>query len=143
MLGYNYSVIGAVIEGDKRGRTIGFPTANIEVNDQYRQIPGNGVYTIQIDVIDDKLDDNLDNYFQAKKYFGMANIGFRPTFHNDQKLSIEVYIFDFNQDIYSKEVNVHFLHFLRPEQKFNGIEEIISQLNKDKENSLMFLKNNK
>lgn len=141
MLGYNYSVSGVVIEGDKRGRTIGFPTANIEINEQYkeyRQIPGNGVYTVQIDI----LDDNLDNYSQPKTYLGMANIGFRPTFHNDQKLSIEVNIFDFNQDIYSHRVKVHFLHFLRPEKKFNGIEAIISQLNKDKENSLEFLKNN-
>ena len=138
MLGYSYYIKGLVMEGDKRGRTIGFPTANIEVNDQYRQIPGNGVYTVQIDI----LDDNLDNNSKPNSYYGMANIGYRPTFHNDQKLSIEVNIFDFNQDIYSKVVKVHFLHFLRPEQKFNGIEAIISQLNKDKENSLEFLKNN-
>lgn len=134
MLGYNYSIGGVVIEGDKRGRTIGFPTANIEINKQYkeyRQIPGNGVYTVKIDFLDDNSKPN--------SYFGMANIGFRPTFQNDQRLSIEVNIFDFNQNIYGKEVKVHFLHFLRPEQKFNGIEAIINQLNIDKENSLEFL----
>lgn len=133
-LGYNYFIKGIVIEGDKRGRQIGFPTANISVEDNYKLIPPVGVYTVKVEILDEKIDDAHKN-----EYFGMANIGYRPTFYDEKKLSIEVNIFDFNSDIYNKEIKVEFLHHLRNEQKFNGIEEIIKQLNLDKQKSIEFL----
>lgn len=123
MLGYDYFIKGNVVEGFKRGRQIGFPTANIEIKDQYRLIPKNGVYVVKIEI---------ENDDESSKYFGMANIGFRPTFDNDQNLSIEVNIFDFEQDIYGKKLKISFIDFIRNEQKFNSIDEIIKQLNKDK-----------
>jgi len=128
MLGYDYYIKGFVVEGFKRGRQIGFPTANIEISDKYRLIPMNGVYVVKLEI---------ENY--STKLFGMANIGFRPTFDNDKKLTIEINIFDFNQDIYGNKLKVSFIDYIRNEQKFNSIDEIISQLNKDKIHSLEFV----
>lgn len=129
-LGYNYFIKGTVIEGDKRGRKIGFPTANIDINDNFKLIPPVGVYTVKVEIV---------NKLPKSVYFGMANIGFRPTFYDEKKLSIEVNIFDFEEDIYNKEVRVEFLHHLRNEQKFNGIDEIINQLKLDKQKSIELL----
>ncbi len=121
LLGYNYSVDGKVISGDKRGQKIGFPTANIKVENTHKLIPAVGVYAVKV---------NID----FVTYYGMMNIGFRPTVKEKGSLLPEIHIFDFNEDIYGKEISVEFLSFIREEKKFNSIEELKLQLQKDKEN---------
>ncbi|MEO5967817.1 MAG: riboflavin biosynthesis protein RibF, partial [Ferruginibacter sp.] len=120
-LGYNYELTGIVVQGDKRGRTIGFPTANIQVLDKSKLIPANGVYLVSVKV------ENV--YFK-----GMMNIGTRPTF-NGISNSIEVYILDFNEDIYGKQITVEFEKWLRAEMKFGNINELKTQLNIDLNNA--------
>lgn len=128
LLGERYKVRGTVIHGDKRGRTIGFPTANIKLKDDYI-IPAIGVYSVQLMV-------------NNEWYNGICNVGLRPTFKdNELKPTIEVYLFDFNSDIYDQEVEIRWFDFLRHEQKFNGIEELVNQLNTDKQQALQFFKN--
>ena len=116
-LGYEYSVSGTVIKGDQRGSQIGFPTANLNV-DKNIQIPKNGVY--KVDVL---LNRNL--------YQGIMNIGYKPTVSEDAKQSLEVHIFDFNDDIYGADLTVHFKKFIRDEIKFSSIDELTQQISKD------------
>ncbi|WP_099220958.1 bifunctional riboflavin kinase/FAD synthetase [Listeria costaricensis] len=117
LLGYPYTTKGTVIHGDKRGRTIGFPTANILVDEGYL-IPKLGVYAVKFRV-------------NGETYLGMASIGFNITFKEDQALSIEVYILDFKQEIYGEDAEIEWYHFFRPELKFNGVEGLIAQLKQD------------
>jgi riboflavin kinase / FMN adenylyltransferase len=120
ILSRHYAVHGVVVDGDKRGRTIGFPTANVLVEDEYL-MPPVGVYAVKIKV-------------QDTWYDGMCNIGFKPTFHKDlKKATVEVNIFDFDQEIYHERVEIEWYHRIRNEKKFNGIHELISQLHEDKE----------
>jgi len=120
LLGRPHFVTGTVIHGDKRGRTIGFPTANIDVEDNYL-LPPTGVYAVSI-LIDGQV------------YEGVCNIGYKPTFKDEKALkpSIEVHIFDFHNEIYGKKVSVSWYKRLRSEQKFHNIEELIEQISKDK-----------
>ncbi len=119
ILGYNYEIFGTVTGGQKLGRKLGYPTANIKPNENYKLIPGKGVYACKVNVI-------------GKEYGGMLNIGVRPTVNsNDYDLTIEVHILDFNQDIYSEEVTVSFIQKVREEQKFSGLDELKAQLRKD------------
>ena len=118
-LGRNYELGGTVVKGKQLGRSIGFPTANIEIGDRYKLIPKNGVYAVKV---------MIDN----KSFAGMLNIGFRPTFNNDNKLSIEVHIFNLNEDIYHKTISVSFVDRIRDEKKFSGAEELKKQLEEDK-----------
>ncbi len=119
-LGYDYFILGQVVEGNKIGRSIGFPTANIKINDQHKQKPGIGVYAVDI-------------LYKNKLYHGMLNIGFRPTIEEKQKSKItEVHIFDFNKNIYEKEVLVIFKKKIRNEFKFTNIEALQTQLERDK-----------
>ncbi len=127
-LGYNFSITGKVVNGKQLGGKIGFPTANIDVFEEYKLIPKTGVY-----VIKSVIDENT--------IFGMMNIGNRPTVDGDHQ-TIEVHFFDFNQDLYSKELTIELLYFLRDEQKFDSINDLTNQLHKDKESSLNYLKNN-
>jgi len=120
LLGRNYSLTGKVIYGDRRGKTMGFPTINIKPSDENKLIPGNGVYFVKVYV--------NDNY-----YFGMMNIGYRPTVNDEQKIFSEIHILDFNKDIYGEIVTVEFIDFLRHEKKFSSLEELTKQLNKDKQ----------
>ena len=119
LLNYNYSIKGTVVNGFKLGRKIGFPTANIMPDNFSKIIPPQGVYGVRI-IIDDS------------KFNGMMNIGTRPTIDTSLKTSLEVNIFDFDQDIYSKTVEVEFIQKIRSEKKFNGIDQLIVQLVKDK-----------
>ena len=123
LLGRNYSLSGLVVEGNKLGRTIGFPTANIFVSFEEKLIPKNGVYAVRVNVANEV-------------YKGMMNIGYRPTVSGNS-LSLEVNIFDFNQDIYGQTISVEFVHYLREEQKFNSLEALKNQLQADKENTYM------
>ena len=117
MLGYHYSVSGKVIDGKKLGRTIGYPTANIEV-DELKLLPKKGAYIVEV-------------YVKNKFYKGMLSIGTNPTVNGD-KLTVEVYILDFNKDIYDEEITVKFRDFLHEEIKFDSLEKLIERLDEDK-----------
>jgi riboflavin kinase/FMN adenylyltransferase len=119
LLNYNYNLCGKVIDGFKVGRKIGFPTANIFLENQYKLIPALGVYAVSV---------RWKNMF----YKGMLNIGIRPTL-NGTKVSLEVHIIDFNEDIYNQIIEIDFKSRIRDEQKFNGIDELVKQLEKDKQ----------
>lgn len=126
-LGYQYTVHGKVVEGQRLGRKIGFPTANIEASDPYKLIPGYGVYAVKI---------KLKN----KNLKGMLNIGTRPTFNqNADNRSIEVHIFDFDDNIYNTEITLIFVDKIREEQKFSGVDTLVEQLNNDKATALQIL----
>lgn len=126
-LGYSYYISGKVVEGKKIGRTIGYPTANIQINENYKLLPKNGVYVVSSEI---------DNVL----YFGMMNIGKNPTIgENDQ--SIEVHFFNLNEDIYNKNLQILILEHIREEQKFNSLSELQAQLDKDKLFSLNYIHN--
>ena len=116
-LGYEYSLSGSVIKGDQRGSQIGFPTANMNVDNNI-QIPKNGVYKVNV-------------YLNEILYEGIMNIGHKPTVSEDTRLSLEVHIFDFNDDIYDADITVYFKKFIRDEIKFSSIDELIQQISKD------------
>lgn len=117
MLGYHYPVSGTVTDGKKLGRTIGYPTANIEVN-RLKLLPKKGAYI-------------TDVFIDGEQYRGMLSIGTNPTV-NGEKLTTEVYILDFDRDIYGKEITVAFRDFLHEEIKFESIEKLIERLDEDK-----------
>jgi len=116
-LGRSYSLSGKVIEGNQRGRTIGFPTANLHLEDKSKLIPADGVYAVKVLV-------------KNEQKVGMLNIGFRPTFDGKTR-TIEVHILDFQEDIYNEIIKIEFEHFLRPEKIFKSIEELKFQLLQD------------
>lgn len=122
LLGYQPAISGKVIEGNKIGRKIGFPTANLEW-DSDLLIPGNGVYVVKVLV---------DN----KKYLGVLNIGNKPTVNSQPLLSMEVYLLNFSGDLYHKEIEIFFYEKIRDEIKFTGLEELKRQIAKDIEKSL-------
>jgi riboflavin kinase/FMN adenylyltransferase len=125
-LGYDYQMRGTVVQGDGRGRTIGYSTANIEPDSPSKLIPAKGVYFVGV---------QLDE----KKYFGMMNIGVRPTITEEMRRTIEVHIFDFDADIYGRRPVISFLKRLRDEQKFASLEDLVNQLGADKTMSLKYL----
>ena len=118
-LGYNFSIDGNIVKGKSIGKKIGFPTANIRVKENYKILPKNGVYFVSCKI------KNIQK-------FGMMNIGFNPTFGN-KKLTIEVNIFDFNQDVYGENIKIEFIKFIRNEIKFQNIDELINQIKIDRE----------
>lgn len=126
LLGRNYQFSGIVVGGDKRGRELGFPTANIKLTSQEKLLPASGIYAVKVSV-------------GNENHFGLLSIGKRPTFYSEGELVTEVYIFDFNREIYGQEVTVEAVERLRGEQKFNSADELINQMNKDKENGLRIL----
>lgn len=117
MLGYSYSVSGTVVHGKKIGRTIGYPTANIET-DSIKLLPKKGAYIVEV-------------FVQGKHYKGMLSVGTNPTV-NGEKLTVEVYILDFEGDIYGKDITVRFRDFLHDEIKFEGMDKLIERLDEDK-----------
>jgi riboflavin kinase/FMN adenylyltransferase len=126
-LGYRFTLHGTVVEGQRVGRKLGFPTANIEASDPHKLIPGYGVYAVEV-------------LLSGEKYQGMLNIGSRPTFNrNAGNRSIEVHIFDFSGDIYNREIILVFVGKIRDEQKFSGVEALAEQLKKDKVTALKIL----
>ena len=126
-LGYHYYLEGTVVDGYKVGRKIGFPTANLRVDFPNKLIPSIGVYAVYV-------------YVNGEKHKGMLNIGYRPTINNGTDLSIEVHILDFQGDIYHQKMRIEFIDFLRPEEKFNSVDELILQMQKDKEDTIRVLK---
>lgn len=118
LLGRPLDTIGQVIEGNKRGRTIGFPTANLQVNKD-ALLPKPGVYAVQV-------------YVNDQRYDGMANLGYRPTFEKDQlEPLLEVHLLDFSKNIYDYEISIEWYKFVREEKKFQSVEELIDQLKAD------------
>ena len=116
-LGYPYFFSGKVIEGNKLGRTIGYPTANIKINEASKLIPGNAVYAVDIAL-------------GSRNFKGMMNIGTRPTVGGTKRL-IEVNIFDFDEEIYGKPITISLKKWLRSEKTFKGLNELKAQLAKD------------
>lgn len=122
LMNHPYFIEGKVVKGKQLGRTIGFPTANIEIPVPYKLIPKTGVYAVKVLV-------------KNQEYKGMLNIGLKPTF-KENELTTEVNIFDFNKVIYNETISVQFIAFLRNEIKFNSLEDLKNQLEKDKINAL-------
>ena len=129
LLGRAFEVPGIVVHGDKRGRTLGFPTANVQ-SMRGCFIPATGVYAVKILV-------------QNEWFDGVCNVGYKPTFKDpsNKQLTIEVHIFNFDKNIYGEEVVVGWYHRIRSEQKFNGIDELIAQIEQDKKEAIDYLKN--
>jgi riboflavin kinase/FMN adenylyltransferase len=123
-LGHPYSFKGKIVLNNQTGRSIGFPTANLEISEKNKLIPGNGVYTVSAQLEGDE-----------RKLKGMMNIGMRPTV-NGKGRAIEVHLFDFNEDIYDRHLTVWVHHYLRAEKKFEGLPALQKQLHKDKELSI-------
>lgn len=117
-LGYNYSFSGTVIHGKKLGRTIGFPTANLQIEESYKLIPAIGVYAVKC-------------FIGNKKINGMLNIGTNPTVEG-QHLSIEIHLFDFDKDLYGQHLKVELIQRIRDEQKFSSVDDLKMQLKKDR-----------
>ena len=117
-LGYNYSIEGVVMGGYRVGRTIGFPTANLDLRESNKLIPSDGVYAVRVEV-------------KGCLYAGMLNIGYRPTLDNGSKKSIEVHILRFDEDIYDEKIRLYFVSRIRSEMKFSGLDELIAQLKRD------------
>lgn len=124
-LGYRYFLSGTVVKGKQLGRTIGFPTANISLEEDYKLVPQNGVYIVRVEI-------------DGKTIYGMMNIGFNPTVQGKKK-TIEVHLFDFDTDIYNCKIQVAILQRIRSEKKFESVEVLKDQLKKDKTFSLDYL----
>ncbi|MFL9843222.1 bifunctional riboflavin kinase/FAD synthetase [Flavobacterium rhizosphaerae] len=127
-LGYPYFINGSVVSGKQLGRTIGFPTANIKVSEEYKLIPSNGVYAVSAPLGD-------------KTVLGMMNIGIRPTVDGTTRM-IEAHFFDFDEDLYNKDITVSLHYRLRDEQKFESVDALKEQLKKDKEDTLHYFNQN-
>jgi len=122
LLGYTYNITGEVVAGDKQGRKLGFPTANIHVARNEKLIPQKGVYAVKVNVL-------------GGFYHGMANIGNRPTFGGETR-RVEVHLFDFDSMIYGEQITMHFITHLRDEKRFPGGEALKNQLQHDKQNAI-------
>ncbi|MDP4173083.1 MAG: bifunctional riboflavin kinase/FAD synthetase [Bacteroidota bacterium] len=122
-LGRNYSFSGSVVKGAMRGRTLGFPTVNIAVNNKHKMIPARGVYLVKL-------------FLNSESFYGIMNIGMRPTFGDTVELVIEVYIFNFNRDVYGENLTVEVIKKLREEKKFDSKDALVEQLETDKKKAL-------
>lgn len=119
MLGYNYFVHGKVVHGHKRGRTLGIPTANFQIPNPHKLMPKNGVYWVSSEI------DGVLKY-------GMANLGTRPTFTDETEATLEVNYFDFDGDLYDRELSVSFLHYIREERKYDAVEPLLKEIENDR-----------
>ncbi len=128
LLGYPYAIQGTVVDGKKIGRTIGFPTANLSVSDKHKLIPPDGIYAVLVHNEEDK------------HFKGMLYIGSRPTLDKGLERAIEVHIFDFHENIYNKTLKIEFIDFLRADEKFDSLDELKMQLQKDMDAALKRLK---
>lgn len=117
-LGRFYSLKGKVVHGDKLGRTLGFPTANLELP-EFKLIPKNGVYLVKVN-------------FKNNSYKGLLSIGTRPTVINSNEKRVEVFILDFKEEIYSETLDLELIQFIRDDKKFDSLDELILQMNQDK-----------
>ena len=125
-LGYDYFLTGTILKGKQLGRTIGFPTANLQIEEDYKLIPRNGAYVVKSSI-------------NQKTVFGMMNIGYNPTM-DGENLSVEIHYFDFEADLYDQKISVSILEYLRPETKFDSVDLLKTQLEKDKKTALDYIK---
>ena len=119
MLGYEYSLFGVVVSGNQLGRTIGFPTANMQLYEPLKLVPGGGVYAVRVETL-------------GRQFLGMCNIGTRPTVSSGSALTIETNIFDFDEDIYGLDIRISFIGKVRDERKFASLAELKAQLEADR-----------
>lgn len=147
LMGHSFTLNGKVIRGDQIGRTLGYPTANLFIEEGYKLIPADGIYAVEIDIPQknkknknqvinnpfqiEKPSENQTSKVEIQKFKGMAYIGHRPTI-NGMSQNIEVNIFNFSEDIYHQNIRLKFLQFIRHDIKFESLEELKSQLAKDK-----------
>lgn len=130
LLGRFFTITGTVVHGDNRGRTMGFPTANIQVSKDYL-LPPVGVYTVRVKI-------------GEKIYNGVCNVGYVPTFNKDKnRMTIEVHLFDFNDNIYGKKVTIEWHERSRKEKRFKDVQQLIDQISSDKERAINYFKENK
>lgn len=122
MLGRPYALTGLVVRGDQRGRTIGYPTANLRVHGERKLVPALGVYAVFVERDGERLG-------------GMMNVGRRPTFETDGAVTVEVHLFDFDGDLYGDRLRVHFVRRIRDEVKFDGVESLVARLREDEAES--------
>lgn len=126
LLGHPFELEGDVVKGDGRGRTLGYPTANIHLRSPRKIVPGHGIYFVGV-------------VLRGKQWYGMMSVGVRPTIKDGGERTIEVHVFGLNDDVYGEELQVTFLRRLRDELKFASVGELVTQMHKDKETSLRFL----
>ncbi len=120
LLSYPYTISGKIVEGYQVGRTIGFPTANMQIWERFKVVPALGVYAVYVHMKDETRE-------------GMLYIGKRPTLHHDENISIEVNIFDFDGDLYNQSLTVEFVDFIRPDIKFDSLNVLVQQIHQDKD----------
>ncbi len=153
LMGHPFVLCGKVIKGDQIGRTLGYPTANLFVEENYKLIPSDGIYAVTVEIqenknknqelhnpyqpVNSKLQNSSISHLSSKIYQGMAYIGHRPTI-NGLSQNIEVNIFDFSEDIYHQNIKMEFLHFIRHDVKFEGLAKLTEQLGKDKKATLSY-----
>ena len=123
LLGHPFELEGAVVKGDGRGRTLGYPTANIQLRSPRKIVPGDGIYLVGV-------------VLRGKRWYGMMSIGVRPTIKDGGERTIEVHVFGLTDDVYGEALQITFLRRLRDEQKFASVDELVTQMHKDKETSL-------
>lgn len=123
----SYEFSGLVVEGDKRGRELGFPTANIKIDNEHKLLPALGIYLVEFFVRD-------------TRHYGLLSIGKRPTFYNSGKIVPEVYIYNFDEEIYGEQVKVTVLERLRGEEKFSSADELVAQMQVDKKNGMEIIR---
>jgi len=144
LLGYSFFFEGEVVHGNKLGRQLGYPTANLKVHDSEKIMPGDGIYAVYVSIKrqvqnEEAVIDEVNSFpFEDSQYKGMMSIGFRPTVDGKHRV-IEVNVFDFNKDIYGKTMRVYVKKFLRTEIKFNALEDLVKQIDQDKIDSLQVL----
>jgi len=126
-LGRKYSFEGIVIEGDKRGRTLGFPTANVKVSDEEKLLPSLGIYAVNF-------------FINGERFNGLMSVGKRPTFYNAGEIVVEVFLYDFDRDIYGCNVKVEIVDWIRGEEKFSSADDLIDQMQRDKIKGLEIFK---
>lgn len=122
-----FQLNGQVVEGDQIGRTLGFPTANIQVNEPYKLIPAQGVYAVRVE-------------FEGRSLPGMLNVGVRPTLGSEGDLRLEVHLINFSGDLYGKKLKLHLLSYLRKDVKFDNLEQLKQQLREDEKATKLFFK---
>ena len=119
MLGYGYTLHGVVVEGNRLGRTIGFPTANMQMYEPLKLVPADGVYAVSVETL-------------GRHFLGMCNIGIRPTVGNGSSRTVETNIFDFDEDIYGLDIRITFLRRIRSERRFDSLSSLADQLSLDR-----------
>lgn len=126
MLGYNYPLHGVVVAGNMLGRRLGYPTANLKIYEPVKQLPQRGVYLVEAETL-------------GEQFHGMCNIGYRPTVARNETLTVETNIFDFDEEIYGLDLRISFIAKIRDERKFDSVEELKTQLSRDKKQCIELL----